>query len=140
VIVRTVEPERLVLRRILPFAAPAALAAFVLGTVLAGRDAGWSALIGVAIVAANLIASAVPLAWAARISATAVATVVMGGFVVRLGVILLVLLALDGSSWFSASAFVAAVVPATIGVLVAEMRLLADRRTQADLWYFRGGA
>jgi hypothetical protein len=108
----------LVVRRLLPFVPFAAAAAFAIGAAIGGPGAGWSA----------------------RISATAVSAVALGGFVVRLGVILVVLLALDGTAWFSAAAFVAAVVPTTIATLVAEMRLLADRRTQADLWYFRGGA
>jgi hypothetical protein len=64
----------------------------------------------------------------------------MGGFVVRLLVVLLVMVALDATAWFSPLAFVATVVPATIAVLVAEMRLLMDRRVQAGLWYFRGEA
>jgi hypothetical protein len=64
----------------------------------------------------------------------------MGGFVVRLMVVLLVMLALDATSWFSPLAFVTTVVPATIVVLVAEMRLLMDRRVQAGLWYFRSEA
>lgn len=128
------------MRRLLPFVPFAAAAAFAIGAAIGGPEAGWSALLGVAVVGANLIASAVPLAWAARISATALLAVALGGFVVRLGAILVVLLALDGTAWFSAAAFVAAVVPTTVATLAAEMRLLADRRTQADLWYFRGGA
>lgn len=137
---RTSEPEKLVLRRIVPFAPVAAVVAFVLGTAVNGSSSGWSAVVGVVVVTANLVATAYPLAWAARISPTAVYLVVMGGFVVRLLVVLLVMLALDATGWFSPLAFVATVVPATIVVLVAEMRLLMDRRVQAGLWYFRGEA
>lgn len=137
---RTSEPEKLVLRRIVPFAPVGAVIAFFLGAAFGGSSAGWSAVIGVGVVTANLVATAYPLAWAARISPSAVYLVVMGGFVVRLLVVLLVMVALDATAWFSPLAFVATVVPATIAVLVAEMRLLMDRRVQAGLWYFRGEA
>jgi hypothetical protein len=42
---------------------------------------------------------------------------------------------LDRLTWFSPLAFIAAFAPATIVLLVMEMRLLAGRM-QADLWYF----
>jgi hypothetical protein len=138
--VRTSEPEKLVLRRIVPFAPAVAVIAFLAGAAVGGLEAGWSAVVGIGVVTANLVATAYPLAWAARISPSAVYLVVMGGFVVRLLVVLLVMLALDATAWFSPLAFVATVVPATIVVLVAEMRLLMDRRVQAGLWYFRGEA
>lgn len=137
---RTSEPEKLVLRRIVPFAPVAAVIAFSLGAAFGGSSVGWSAVIGVGVVTANLVATAYPLAWAARISPSAMYLAVMGGFVVRLLVVLLVMVALDATAWFSPLAFVATVVPATIAVLVAEMRLLMDRRVQAGLWYFRGEA
>jgi hypothetical protein len=44
-------------------------------------------------------------------------------------------LLLDRLPWFSPLAFVAAFAPATILLLVVEMRLLAGRM-QGDLWYF----
>lgn len=137
---RTTEPEKLVLRRILPFVPIAGGIAVGLGAALGGTSAAWSALVGIVVVTANLVATAYPVMWAARISPTAVYLVVMGGFVVRLMVVLLVMLALDATSWFSPLAFVTTVVPATIVVLVAEMRLLMDRRVQAGLWYFRSEA
>ena len=46
------------------------------------------------------------------------------------------LLGLDGLAWFSPVAFAAAFVPATIALLVVEMKLVSGRM-QADLWYFR---
>lgn len=137
---RTDDPEKLVLRRLLPFAPVAAVVAFLLGLAFGDASTGWSALAGVAVVTANLVATAYPVMWAARISPSAMYLAVMGGFLVRLMVVLLVLLALDATGWFSPLAFVATVVPATIAVLVAEMRLLMDRRLQAGLWYFRGEA
>ena len=126
-------PERELVGRILPYAPPAFGLALALGTVLGGWAAGWSAAIGVIVMAANFVAHGLSLAWAARISPTVVFAVGMGGFVVRLGTILLVLILLNRLAWFSPVAFVAAVVPATIVLLIFEAKLLSGRM-QVDLW------
>jgi hypothetical protein len=132
----TVEPERELVRRLLPLAVPAAAAAAALGALLGGADAAVSATIGIAAVAANLVVNGASLAWASRISAVAVMIVGVGGYVLRIGVFTVGLLLLDRLEWFSAPAFVAAFVPATVALLVVEMKLLGGRM-QADLWYFR---
>jgi ATP synthase protein I len=131
--VRVPEPEREMVRRALPWSVPALGLALGLGALLGGWEAGWSAAIGVAIVALNLVAHGVSLAWAARISPSMVFAVGMGGFVVRLATILVVLILLNRLPWFSAVAFVAAVVPATLLLLVYEAKLLSGRM-QVDLW------
>ena len=134
-----VEPERELVRRALPFAPVAGLIAFGVGTLVAGTDAGWSALIGVAVVAANFVAYGLSVAWAARISPTILMAVGLGGFVVRLGVIVAILAGLTTLAWFSALAFLAAVVPTTVLLLVFEMKTISGR-LQADLWRFPEGA
>jgi hypothetical protein len=123
---RSAEPERQLLRRALPFAAPAVALAFVGGLAAAGLNVAWSAALGVAIVVANFAASALSLSWAAKVSLTAIAAVVMGGFVVRMAVIVAVMFVLDHfTGWFDPLAFGLAVVPATILLLAYEMKLLA---------------
>jgi hypothetical protein len=103
-----------------------AFAAALLGGAAAGGwPVGWSAAIGVTLVVANAYVAAEALARAARISLTAYAAAVMGGFVVRLGAILATMFGLNRLAWFSPLAFGLAVVPATILLLVFEMRLLA---------------
>ncbi len=42
------EPERELIRRVSPFALPAALLAYVVGALFGGADAGWSAVIAIA--------------------------------------------------------------------------------------------
>ncbi len=127
------EPEREMVRRALPYGVPAFGLALVLGAAVGGWGVGWSAAIGVTVVVLNLVAHGLSLAWAARISPTMVFAVGLGGFVVRLASILLVLILLNGLPWFSAGAFAAAVVPATILLLVYEAGLLSGRM-QANLW------
>jgi hypothetical protein len=119
------EPEREMGRRVAPFGLPASLAALVLGALAGGWPVGWSAGLGVAIVTLNFVASCFSMARAASISLLAVAAVGMGGWVVRLGVIVALLFLLDQFDWFSALAFGLAVVPATVILLGFEMKLLA---------------
>jgi hypothetical protein len=133
--VAVAEPERELIRRIAPFALPTAALAFLAGTLIDGSDAGWSAAIGIAVVAANFVAHGASLAWAARISPVVLYAVGMGGFVVRLIIVAVSLLLLQQLQWFSVLAFIAALVPATIVLLVVEMKLLSGRM-QADLWSF----
>ena len=64
----TVEPERELIRRITPFALPAAALAFAIGAIVADPNSGWSAAIGIAVVSANFVAHGLSTAWAATIS------------------------------------------------------------------------
>lgn len=121
------------IRRISPFALPLAIAAFALGTLVDGADAGWSAAIAIVVVYVNFVAHGSSLALAATISPTVLFAVGVGGFLVRLGIIVLVIALLQQTEWFSIIAFIAALIPATVGLLVVEMKLLSGRM-QADLW------
>jgi hypothetical protein len=122
---RNAEPERALVRKVVPFGPPAALAALLIGGLAVDWGAGWSAAIGIAVVVANVVANAWLLSWAAGISLTAYSAAVMGGFVVRLAVIVLIMFGLNRLGWFSPLAFGLAVVPATILLLGFEMKLVA---------------
>jgi hypothetical protein len=124
------------IRRVSPFAAPAFALALILGAVLGGWGSGWSAAVGIVVVFANFVASGLSLSSAARISPIALYAVGLGGFVIRLALIGGLLLALQSLDSFSPTAFVAAVVPTSAVLLGLELRVLSDRRLQADLWYF----
>jgi ATP synthase protein I len=135
--VTNAEPERELVRRVLPLAPIAAVIAFALGYAAGGWAAAWSAAIGVAIVTANFVASALSVAWAAGISLTILAGVALGGFVVRLIAIVVALVALNTLAWFSPLAFALALVPSTVVLLVYEAKALSGRM-QVDLWSFEG--
>ena len=130
------EPERELMRRIVPFALPASAVAFAAGYLADGAGAAWSAVIAIALVTANFVANAGSLAWAASISPAMIAMVALGGFVLRLGIIVAVIVLLQQLAWFSLAAFLAALVPATVALLVVEMKLLSGRM-QGDLWTFQ---
>lgn len=132
-----VEPERELVRRALPFVPIAGVVAFGLGALAGGVDVGWSAAIGVGIVAANLVASALSIAWAASISPTLVFAVALGGFFLRMVVLVIALVLLNTLAWFSPTAFALTVVPATIVLLVFEARVFSGRM-QVDLWSIDG--
>jgi hypothetical protein len=129
------EPERELIRRISPFALPVGAAAFGIGALIAGPDAGWSAAIGIAVVYLNFVAHGWSLAAAAAISPVLLYAVGLGGFIVRLGLILVLIVLLRQFDWFSTVAFIAALVPGTIALLAVEMKMLSGR-LQADMWTF----
>jgi ATP synthase protein I len=135
--VTALEPERALIRRVSPFAVPAAVIAFAGGALLGGASAGWSSAIAVAIVYLNFVANALSIAWAASISPTLVSIVALAGYVVRLIVYTIALVLLNQLSWFSPVAFALTLVPAVIALLVYEAKALSGRM-QADLWTFDG--
>ena len=131
------EPERALIRRVSPFAVPAAIVAFVVAALFGGAAAGWSAAIAIAVVYANFVANALSIAWAATVSPTLVSIVALGGYVVRLVVYTIALVLLNQLAWFSPVAFALALVPAVIALLVYEAKALSGSM-QADLWSFDG--
>jgi ATP synthase protein I len=133
--VTRVEPERELVRRVLPFVPPVAAAAFLLGYAAGGSGAAWSAAIGVAIVTGNFLMFALSIAWAAPISPSMLAIVALGGYLVRLLIFTIALVVLTKLSWFSPVAFALTLVPATISLLVYEAKVLSGRM-QGDLWTF----
>ncbi len=131
------EPERELIRRVSPFALPAVVVAYVVGALLGGAPAGWSAAIAIALVYLNFLANAWSIAWAASISTTLVSIVALGGYAVRLIIYTLALVGLNQLAWFSPVAFALALVPAIVALLVFETKALSGRM-QADLWTFEG--
>jgi ATP synthase protein I len=129
------EPERALIRRVSPFAVPAALLAYVVGALFGGADAGWSAVIAVVLVYLNFLANALSISWAASVSPALVSIVALGGYVVRLIIYTVALVLLNQLSWFSPVAFALTLVPAIVGLLIFEAKALSGRM-QADLWTF----
>jgi hypothetical protein len=85
---------------------PAAILAFVLGSVVGDLGTGASALIGVAVAVGGFAAQALALGWARGVSLTAVQAVAYSGFLVLLGLVFGVYAALKATaSWFSPKAF-----------------------------------
>lgn len=96
---------------------PAVPVVVLLAAVIWGRDGALSAAYGLAVVALNLLASAAMLGWAARVSPAAVMMTALGGFLLRMGLVLLALFAVRDQPWV-------AFVPLGITVLVSHLGLL----------------
>lgn len=96
---------------------------------IAGLARGWpgaaSAAIAVALVLVNLIAGAALLAWAARISLTAIMVAALGGFLGRMIVVVAVLVGLCHQSWIDLPALAVTVLVTQLGLLLWETRYVS---------------
>lgn len=108
-------------RRSLPFL-PLLL---LLGALIGGVDGAVSAVYAVIIVLANLALSAALLAWAARISLGLLMGVALFGFLLRLGLIFLAVLAFAGAPWMDFWALGVALIVTHLGLLFWEMRYVS---------------
>ncbi|MEZ5257649.1 MAG: ATP synthase subunit I [Ilumatobacteraceae bacterium] len=104
------------------FAAPVLIA--VCGVVW-GRDGAVSSLIGVGIVLVNFLLSAALMAYTARISLGLMMGASLFGYLVRLGLILLVVLAVRDQSWISLPALGLTIIVTHLGLLVWELRYVS---------------
>jgi hypothetical protein len=109
------------LRRGLP-AVPAVL-------LVAGLISGWagvaSAGYGMAIVAVNLVLSAIALGWAARVSPAALMGTALGGFLVRMGLVTVAILLVRHASWSDLKVVAITVLGAQLGLLFWETRYVS---------------
>lgn len=131
--VAAAEPELELVRRVLPLSVPAIALVAVIAGVVAGADAALSAGLAIILVFANFVFFAVSVAYAARISLTLLYGVALGGFLVRMAILVVLLLLLQQLAWFSIVAFIAAFVAGTVVLLSVEIKMIAGRM-QADLW------
>jgi hypothetical protein len=87
-----------------------------------GTDGAAGAAVGLGIVLANFLAAAASMTWAARRSPKVVGGVALGGFVVRLAVILVAMLALRDVPAIDFPTFSVVLVAAHLGLLTWESR------------------
>jgi len=109
------------LRRML-WLAPAFVALSALGW---GLDGALSSAFALVLVALNFAAAAALIGWGARTSQTALLVAVMGGYVVRLGAILLVLWLVKDLAWVEMVPLGITLVVAHVGLLVWESRYVS---------------
>jgi hypothetical protein len=105
-------------RRVL-LVAPAVV---VLAGALRGVDGVVSAALGLVLVAANFLAAARLITWASRYSTGAVMGVVLGGYIVRIGLLFGIALALQNVSWVDVPVLVLTVAVVHIALLTWETR------------------
>ena len=90
--------------------------------LLRGEDGVASALFGAGVAIANLLLAACSVAAAARISPVVLAAVTMTGFVVRLALVTVAVLAVRDQPWVDPVTLGATLVITHLGLLVAEVR------------------
>ena len=112
------ELARDMVKRVVPFAPAIVVVALLLG----GSRGAWSALLAVAVVAANFLLAAASLSWAARISPTLLMATALGGFLVRMALLTGVILAVRHASWINLSAFAISILVTHLGLLFWETR------------------
>jgi hypothetical protein len=115
-------------RRALAAGAAGLLPAAGVGFVAGNSDGAVSAALAVTLVVLNFAAHGLSLSWAAGKSVGAVQAVALGGFVVRLGIILGAMFLLSRTSFFYPLVFGIVVAVSTVVLLVYEARLLMGFR------------
>jgi hypothetical protein len=100
--------------------------AFVLASAIGwGVDGVLSSLFALALVAANFAAAAALIGWGARTSPNALMAAVMGGYVVRLGAVLLALWAVQDLGWVEMVPLGITLLATHLGLLVWESRYVS---------------
>jgi hypothetical protein len=90
-----------------------------------GTAGAWSSLTAVAIVVVNLLVAAVAMAWAARRSLGTLMAVALGGFVVRMAVIVGIVALIRDEPWVDLVALAVNILVTQLGLLVLELRYVS---------------
>jgi len=93
--------------------------------VTRGGDGALSAGFGIALVLANLVLSAVLLAWAARVSPSVLMATALGGFIVRMALVGFALYAVKDRSWVDLPVLAVTVLVTHLGMLFWETRYVS---------------
>jgi hypothetical protein len=97
----------------------------LLGGLAWGGDGAWSMAVAVAIVLVNLVLSAVALSWAAGVSPAALMATAFGGFVVRMGLVVLVVALVRDEPWVDLTALAVGILVTHLGLLFWELRYVS---------------
>lgn len=106
-------------------ALPVAPVILLLAGIGWGASGVYSAAYALVIVLANFVASAALLAWAARTSLTLLMGVALFGYILRLALVTVAVLAISGQSWFSPIPLCATIVLTHLGLLIWETRYIS---------------
>src|SRR4051812_37793612 len=115
-------PELEIARDLLRKGLPAAPILIVVCGLIWGVNGALSAAYGVGIVLVNFTLAALLMAWSAKISPTMLMAAVFGGFFLRMGVLLVAVLAVKGASWVALPALLVTILVTHIGLLLWETK------------------
>ncbi len=100
-------------------------AAVILGSVFWGADGAASVAYGLGIIVVNFLLAAALLGWGARISLAIMAGAAMFGFLIRLGLITVAVLAVRNASWVELLPLGLTLIITHLGLLFWEMRFVS---------------
>ncbi len=129
----TLEPERDIARDIVRRALYIAPVWLLIAGLAWGIDGAVSSAYGLVLVLANLLAAAAIITYAARISPTALMAAVMGGFIVRLALLVGAVFAVSWISLFEPVPLAITILVAHLGLLVVEARYVSLALAQPGL-------
>jgi len=104
------------------YAAPVVVA---IGAVFGGVNGAFSALFALGLVVVNFLLSAALISYTARVSLTLMMGAILGGYILRLGLITLAVLAVKDLSWVSLTALGITIIVTHLGLLFWELKYLA---------------
>jgi len=90
-----------------------------------GIDGALSSAFGIGIVLVNFMVTAAVLSWSARISPTMLMAATLGGFIVRMALIVGAVMLVKGTSWASLVPLLLTVLVTHLGLLIWETRYVS---------------
>jgi hypothetical protein len=90
-----------------------------------GVDGALSSAFGIGLVLLNFLLTATLLAWAAKVSPAMLMAATLGGFLVRMGLIVGAVLLAKGSSWASMAPMLLTILVTHLGLLMWETRYVS---------------
>ena len=118
-------PELDIARDLVRRGLPAAPVIIAVSALIWGVDGALSSAYGVALVLLNFVIAAVLLAWAARVSLTMLMVASLGGFALRMGLIVVAVLLVKDAGWISLPALCLTILITHLGLLLWETRYVS---------------
>jgi hypothetical protein len=118
-------PELAIARDLVRRGLPAAPVVILVCGLIWGVDGAVSAAYGVLLVLVNFLIAASLLAWAARISLTMLMVASLGGFVLRMGLVVGAVLLVKDTAWISLPALCLTILVTHLGLLLWETRYVS---------------
>ena len=97
----------------------------LLGAIVWGGDGAWSMLVAIALVLVNLALSAAAMSWAAKVSLPMIMVAALGGFALRMGLVVLVVALVRDEPWIDLPALAVGVLVTHLGLLFWELRYVS---------------
>jgi hypothetical protein len=121
----SVEPEKDLAFDMAKRAIPLAPAVVLAAAAVRGTNGAWSAGVAVLVVVANLLMAAFMLSWAARRSPTALMGAALGGFLLRMGLVTVAVLAVRHQPWIDLPVLAVTILLTHLALLFWELHFVS---------------